>query len=146
MFYDNYVRLCNSVKKTPSAVAREIGIAKPTVSRWKNGSKPNSSTLLKVADYFGVEPSDLMDNILWMTASDDGLEHAKKAIEDFEIQSAMEKVFKEEEKPAGQTADGLDELEDDLIKAFRRLPDQMKESLLRKIQADAEFYGLPPRD
>lgn len=52
----------------------------------------------------------------------------------------------EKEKPAGQTADGLDELEDDLIKAFRRLPDQMKESLLRKIQADAEFYGLPPRD
>ena len=52
----------------------------------------------------------------------------------------------EKEKPAGQNADGLDELEDDLIKAFRRLPDQMKESLLRKIQADADFYGLPPKD
>lgn len=54
MFYDNYVRLCNSVNKSPSAVALEIGISKPTVSRWKNGSKPNRATLLKIADYFSV--------------------------------------------------------------------------------------------
>lgn len=61
MFYDNYVRLCNSIGKTPSAVALEIGIAKPTVSRWKSGSKPNHATVLKVADYFGVSVSDLLD-------------------------------------------------------------------------------------
>lgn len=54
MFYENYVRLCNSVNKTPSSVAVEMGIAKPTVTRWKNGSNPNSATLYKVADYFGV--------------------------------------------------------------------------------------------
>lgn len=59
MFYDNYVRLCNSVCKSPSAVAIEIGIAKPTVSRWKSGSKPNHATLLKIADYFGVSVSEL---------------------------------------------------------------------------------------
>lgn len=60
MFYDNYVRLCNSIGKTPSAVALEIGIAKPTVSRWKGGSKPNHATVLKVADYFGVPVSELI--------------------------------------------------------------------------------------
>ena len=59
MFYDNYVRLCNSVNKSPSAVAMEIGIAKPTVSRWKTGSKPNHATALKVPDYFGVPVSEL---------------------------------------------------------------------------------------
>ena len=59
MFYENFVRLCNSVRKTPSAVALEIGIAKPTVTRWKNGSFPNSATLYKIADYFGVSVSDL---------------------------------------------------------------------------------------
>ena len=59
MFYDNYVRLCNSVNKSPSAVAMEIGIAKPTVSMWKTGSKPNHATALKVADYFGVPVSEL---------------------------------------------------------------------------------------
>ena len=61
MFYDNYVRLCNSVNKSPSAVAMEIGIAKPTVSRWKTGSKPNHATALKVADYFGVPISELTE-------------------------------------------------------------------------------------
>ena len=54
VFYEIYVRLCNDIGKTPSAVALEMGIAKPTVTRWKNGSNPNSSTLYKVADYFGV--------------------------------------------------------------------------------------------
>ena len=59
VFYDNYVRLCNSVPKSPSAVAIEIGIAKPTVSRWKSGSTPNHATAVKVADYFGVPVSEL---------------------------------------------------------------------------------------
>ena len=59
MFYDNYARLCNAVHKTPSAVALEIGIAKPTVSRWKSGSKPNRATLLKIADYFKISVEEL---------------------------------------------------------------------------------------
>lgn len=62
MFYDNYVRLCNSVNKSPSAVALEIGISKPTVSRWKSGSKPNRATLLKIADYFSVNVKCLTED------------------------------------------------------------------------------------
>lgn len=62
MFYVNYVRLCNSVNKTPSSVALEMGIAKPTVTRWKNGSNPNSATLFKVADYFGVTVEYLLED------------------------------------------------------------------------------------
>jgi hypothetical protein len=37
MFYDNFVRLCNTVDKSPSAVAEELGIYKSTVSHWKLG-------------------------------------------------------------------------------------------------------------
>lgn len=59
-FYQNYVRLCNSVKKSPSAVALEIGIEKSTVTRWGNGSTPNKATRIKIADYFGISVSDLM--------------------------------------------------------------------------------------
>lgn len=60
MFYDNYIRLCNSIGKAPSAVAIEIGISKPTVNRWKNGGSPTDATLQKIADYFGVPASDLL--------------------------------------------------------------------------------------
>lgn len=58
-FYDNYVRLCNSIGKTPSAVALEIGIEKSTVSRWSKGSSPNHATKIKVADYFNVSVETL---------------------------------------------------------------------------------------
>ena len=60
MFYNNYVRLCNSVGKTPSAVATEIGIQKSTVTRWSKGTTPNHATAMKVADYFGVSVERLL--------------------------------------------------------------------------------------
>ena len=59
MFYDNYIRLCNSVNKTPSAVAVEMGISKTSVNRWKNGSCPTDATMLKIANYFGVTVDEL---------------------------------------------------------------------------------------
>lgn len=61
MFYDNYIRLCNEIKKSPSAVALEIGISKPTVHRWKNGGSPTDATLRKIAEYFGVSASELRE-------------------------------------------------------------------------------------
>ena len=59
MFYDNYLRLCNSVGKSPSAVALEIGIEKSTVTRWKQGKSQRDANIRKVADYFGVPVSEL---------------------------------------------------------------------------------------
>lgn len=54
MFYDNYVNLCNSIKKAPSAAAIEMGFEKSSVTRWKNGSTPTDASLQKIAEYFGV--------------------------------------------------------------------------------------------
>lgn len=53
-FYENYVKLCNSVGKSPSAVAVELKLGKPSVTRWKNGAEPRDATLQKIADHFGV--------------------------------------------------------------------------------------------
>jgi transcriptional regulator with XRE-family HTH domain len=58
-FYDNFVRRCISVGKSPSAVALEIGLAKPTVNRWKNGGGVTDATARKVADYFGISVAEL---------------------------------------------------------------------------------------
>ena len=59
MFYDNYIRLCNSVNKTPSAVAIEIGISKTSVNRWKNGSYPTDATMQRIANFFNVTVDEL---------------------------------------------------------------------------------------
>ena len=53
-FYGKYVELCNKIGKSPSAVAMEIGLSKPSVHRWKNGGSPTDATAAKIASYFGV--------------------------------------------------------------------------------------------
>ena len=61
-FYERYADLCRGLKKSPSGVALEIGINKGTVSVWKNkGTLPNSNTLQKIADYFGVSTDYLLN-------------------------------------------------------------------------------------
>lgn len=59
MFYDNFIKACNSIGKTPSSVAIDIGLNKATVTGWKKGSKPTDSTVRKLADYFGISPEEL---------------------------------------------------------------------------------------
>lgn len=54
-FYEKFVQQCRAVNKTPSRVAQEIGLAKASVTRWKNGSYPTDATAMKLADYFGID-------------------------------------------------------------------------------------------
>ena len=61
MCFQNFLRLCNSVNKKPSSVALDLGIAKSTVSRWKEGSAPHPATLQKLADYFNVPVESLTE-------------------------------------------------------------------------------------
>ena len=90
LFYENYVRLCNLVNKSPSAVALEIGIAKPTVSRWKTGSIPNTETLLKVADYFGVSVSDLTREEKEKSSTPEGVELTKTQQQAWDLIQSMD--------------------------------------------------------
>lgn len=62
-FYEKYLCLCNSINKSPSAVALELKIGKPSVTRWKNGATPRDATILKIADYFGVTVAELMSGV-----------------------------------------------------------------------------------
>lgn len=61
MFYDNFIKLCASVGKSPTAVVLEIGLQRPAVTHWKNGrSKPTDITLQKIANYFGITVDELI--------------------------------------------------------------------------------------
>ena len=62
MFFDNFVKLCNSIGKTPSAVVQELGMAKSAVTNWrKRGNQPTGANLHKIADYFGVTVDYLLN-------------------------------------------------------------------------------------
>lgn len=63
MIYDNFLKLCNSVGKTPSAAAIDMGLSKTTVNRWKNGGGVTDATALKIANYFGITVEELKKGI-----------------------------------------------------------------------------------
>lgn len=54
MFWAKFVELCNKNGKKPNPVAKELGISSGSVTSWKNGVQPHDSTLMKIANYFGV--------------------------------------------------------------------------------------------
>ena len=54
MFYDEFIKLCNSISKSPTSVAKEMGFAGAHVTKWKNGSTPTDATIFKICDYFNL--------------------------------------------------------------------------------------------
>lgn len=60
MFWENFVKLCNSKNKTPNGVCKELGFSSATATYWKNGSIPRDTAIKKIADYFGVSTDDIL--------------------------------------------------------------------------------------
>ena len=61
MFIDNFERLCADIGKAPSAVLKELGMSHNMYAHWKTGGIPTNPTKFKLAEYFNVTVSDLMD-------------------------------------------------------------------------------------
>lgn len=54
MFWEIYTTLCAQKGMSANAVAKALGVSSGTVTFWKRGKVPHHSTLIKIADYFGV--------------------------------------------------------------------------------------------
>lgn len=63
MFYSNYVKLCSKLNKSPSAVGEELGFTRASVTGWGNGATPRKSSLIKIANYFGITVAELMSGV-----------------------------------------------------------------------------------
>lgn len=62
MIYNKIVFLCNEKGISPTKLSNEIGISPTVFGRWRDGVKPQSRMLKKVADYFGVPIDYFSDN------------------------------------------------------------------------------------
>lgn len=61
MFYDKFIALCAQKGITPNRAANEIGFDRTSISKWKkSGFTPQSKTLVKIAQYFGVDVQELV--------------------------------------------------------------------------------------
>lgn len=58
-FYENYVFICHKAGITPSRAAKDMGFSSGICGRWKSGCIPNQTTLLTIADYFGIDVDQL---------------------------------------------------------------------------------------
>lgn len=59
-FYENFISLCNSIHKSPTAAILEIGLERSSGTRWKKGGMPSDATARRIADYFGVSVDALL--------------------------------------------------------------------------------------
>ena len=126
-FYNNFVRLCNSVGKSPSRVVLDVGGTKSAITRWKNGGNPTDATAMKIAEYFGVSVQELtgetdLGDALYEAARDNGL---------------VESPFTKEKSTATED-DGLSERmkasQQKLIEIAKKLPEEEVELLLRQAE------------
>lgn len=108
-FYENYVRLCNQVGKAPTGVAEEIGIARPTASRWSRGTVPSYPNLIKIADYFGISVGELIG------ATPENVAELAKY---FSVSEALLLTVKEAQKGKFEEANGMEEA----LEALRSQP------------------------
>lgn len=60
MFWSVFVSLCAKQEVSPNAVAKALGLSSGSVTMWKNGAIPRSTTIKKIADYFGVSPETFL--------------------------------------------------------------------------------------
>ena len=121
MFKENFIKLCNQKKESPSFVCKKVGITPATFSGWNENSIPRRATLQRIADYFGVSIDYLLretegqEPLLFLDAPDvrpdDALDaYEQKLIQMFRqtsidgkirILNTVEQITLEIEKKAG---------------------------------------------
>jgi len=61
-FYNKFLKLCIEVGEKPSAVAERAGLSRSQVTRWKSGKGITDASVVKIANYFGVDPGSLVSD------------------------------------------------------------------------------------
>ena len=137
MFWDNYLFLCNSVGKSPNAVAAEIGIkSSGTVTGWSKGSVPRKSILFKLSEYFKIGMDDLLSDSLQMNAVTP--EQSTRGMTE-EQREAYYRDLHKKEPP--EMIGGLTEEEIEYIRWFREEASEKEKALVRTLIKGEENKG-----
>lgn len=80
MFYDVFMRLCESKGVPLSKTLSDLGISWSSLYRWREGAEPQLATKRKIADYFGVPFGDLTDGTASFKSSDPELDQLLESL------------------------------------------------------------------
>lgn len=60
MFYQRFCELCEEKGVSRGAACQAVGLSDNAWRRWSNGSTPNGKSLKAIAEFFGVDPKDML--------------------------------------------------------------------------------------
>lgn len=60
MFWDNFYKACLANGIKPTALVQELGLARASVTPWKNGKIPTGEALIKIANRLNVSVDYLL--------------------------------------------------------------------------------------
>lgn len=104
MFKKIFTELCTQKGIAPTVVCQKVGLSNATYSCWTEDSVPRQTTLLKIADYFGVSvnyllgkedkkktPSKVLDPSAFLSAHEQAVISAYRAHP--EMQPAVDRLL-----------------------------------------------------
>ena len=62
MFWVKLISLCNEKEISPNKLCSDLGFSNAIATKWKNGALPRSTTMKKIADYFGITIDELLSD------------------------------------------------------------------------------------
>ncbi len=80
MFWDKYDTLCSAHGMTPHTVASTLGISSSCVHKWRYGAIPRYHTLEKLASFFNITVTELLDDNEFTCSRFEGTEQLYTAI------------------------------------------------------------------
>ena len=111
MFWERFYQLCKDKGTMPNPLAKDIGISSGSITRWKQGSMPNSETLALLAEHLDTTT----DYLLGKTDK--------------------------KNKPTAENIDHeLTSKEEDLIVLFRQLSPEQQKIVLRAAGVDLKEF------
>lgn len=154
MFKENFIRICADRGVAPSAVCKAIGLSNAAYSQWTNETIPRKTTLLKIADYFGVSVDTLLaenesgaDEITtesnntppFISYKSDSIENVAELLKRFEGRGIILVPDENKKSPSGEE---LSKDEKTLLEAFRRVPEDQKDHVIDLVRTALKMQGL----
>lgn len=124
-FWEQFSKLCDATRKSPNAVAKDIGISSGSITAWKNGRVPFYDTIERLAKYFNVPVSYFYDENFYSNLTAPVNTNIKKTPVDENVELVGKITF-------GKNPNELNEFEKDLLDIYRKLPTKEKNALLSK--------------
>lgn len=136
LFFDRFCQLCKEDDISPNAVAKKLSISSGSITAWKKGVIPRTTTLQKLADYFHVSADYLLGNVNDPSFYLDNARILAEINENPSQESISDNTTEEKLKLLARHLD--------------KIPDEQRDRLIENFENSIDIYldalGIPKED